>query len=145
MSIIGNLSKTFTIATMNPPDSSEKIEGLKKFSNVELPADYLEFIGEASEIEIKVKGKIYIRFWDTQGCIEMNEAYKIQEHLIPETLAIGDNGGCGTLFYMDGKEGFGIYQVHLSDLDIDEAVKISSSLRELLLNDIGVEKLLDLY
>ncbi|PGS17291.1 1,3-beta-glucan synthase regulator, partial [Bacillus cereus] len=42
----------------------------------------------------------------------------------------------------NGKEGFGLYMVDFGDLDIEEAIKISPSLKLLLMDGVGVEKLL---
>lgn len=55
-----------------------------------------------------------------------------------KSLVIGDDGGDTALIYLDGKDGCGLYKVGFGDLNINEAVKISSSLRDLLVNNTGI-------
>ena len=92
-------------------------------------------------VEINVNDQMYIRIWGASDCIEMNEAYKVQNYLL-YSLAIGDDEGGKVLLYANGKEGFGLYMVDFGDLDIEEAIKISPSLKLLLTDGVGVEKLL---
>jgi len=140
MSILENLSDKYSIDAFMPASSEQDIRQLCDKSSVEIPDEYLEVIREKSEIEICVSGRMYIRIWGADGCIEMNEAYNIQKYL-PNSLAFGDDEGGGALIYMSGKEGFGMYLCRFADLDIDEAIKISPSLRELLVWNVGIDKL----
>ena len=86
---------------------------------------------------------MYIRIWGASDCIEMNEAYKVQNYLL-HSLAIGDDEGGGALIYLQGKDGFGIYYNSFGNLDMEDAVKIAPSLTELLVNNVGVNILLDI-
>ena len=149
MSVLKNINAIFSIyGKCSPsPATFEELEQLKNFSSIELPKDYEDFVLEGTEIEMKIKSAVhngYIRFWNVKGCFSMNEGYKIQDWLLPKSLAIADNGGCGILLYMDGADGFGIYFSRLSNLDIEETVKISSSISELLIHAVGVDRLLEL-
>ena len=69
----------------------------------------------------------------------MNESYEIQDY-IPNSLAVGDDEGGNALIYFEGAEGFGLYIVGFGDLDPEEAVKVASSLNDLLIQDTGIEK-----
>ncbi|HDR4901658.1 TPA: SMI1/KNR4 family protein [Bacillus cereus] len=141
MSILENLNAIFTLETQEPPATKETIQELQGFSSIDVPSDYLEIIQHCTEVEINVNNEIYIRIWSPAGCIEMNEAHNIQKY-IPNSLAIGDDEGGKVLLYANGKEGFGLYVVDFGDLDIEEAIKISPSLKLLLMDEVGVEKLL---
>lgn len=46
--------------------------------------------------------------------------------------------------YLSGKEGFGLYYCRMADLDINEAVKISNGLSDLLVNGEGIDVLNDI-
>lgn len=51
----------------------------------------------------------------------------------------------GALIYLQGKDGFGIYYNSFGNLDMEDAVKIAPSLTELLVNNVGVNILLDIW
>lgn len=143
MNILENISSVYTIAASQSPSNGEEIKALHKISTIDVPTEYIELIQLASEIEFNVSNQMYIRIWGALGCIEMNEAYDVQKYL-PNSLAIGDDEGGGALIYLQGKDGFGIYYNRFTDLDMEEAVKIASSLTELLVNNVGVNILLDI-
>ncbi|HDR6310635.1 TPA: SMI1/KNR4 family protein [Bacillus cereus] len=141
MSILENLNAVFILETQEPPATKETIQELQGFSSIDVPSDYLEIIQHCTDAEINVNNEIYIRIWSPEGCIEMNEAHNIQKY-IPNSLAIGDDEGGKVLLYANGNEGFGLYMVDFGDLHIEEAIKISPSLKLLLMDGVGVEKLL---
>jgi len=132
----------YTIDARKPPSKTEEVKELKDFSTIVIPTEYIEIIQLASDIELNVSDQMHLRIWGACGCVEMNEAYEVQKYL-PNSLAIGDDEGGGVLIYLQGKDGFGIYYNRLADLDIEEAVKIAPSLTELLVNNVGVNILLD--
>lgn len=103
--------------------------------------EYIEIVRQVTNVEINVCNEMYIRIWDPTDCIEMNEAYYIQKY-IPYSLAIGDDEGGKVLIYASGKEGFGVYLVDLGNLDIQDSIKLTVSLKLLLKNGIGIDKLL---
>ncbi|PGZ94951.1 1,3-beta-glucan synthase regulator [Bacillus pseudomycoides] len=141
MSILENLNAIFTLETQEPPATEETVQELQNFSSIDVPSDYLEIIQHCTNAEINVNNEIYIRIWSPSDCMEMNEAHNIQKY-IPNSLAIGDDEGEKVLLYANGKDGFGLYTVDFGDLDIEEAIKISPSLKSLLVDGIGVEELL---
>ena len=143
MAILDKISNIFSVDEIESPATLEEIEMLQKFSKIDIPLDFIELMSLGTEIEIKVKNEMYVRFWRPSGCIDMNEAYEVQKYF-PKSLAIGDDEGGGALIYMLGKDGFGIYYSRFSDLDIEEAVKITSSLTEFLVENEGVDILLNL-
>ncbi|ARC84678.1 hypothetical protein U732_3080 [Clostridium argentinense CDC 2741] len=140
MSILKQLSNRFSLDVVKEAAAKEDIELLKIKSSIEIPEEYIEIVKENIELEICVDGEVYIRIWGPKGCNELNEAYNIQKYL-PESLAIGDDEGGGALMYLYGNEEFGIYLCRFGDLDIDEAIKISPSLKELLINNVGIDVL----
>lgn len=143
MNILDNISSVYTIDARKPPSKEEEIKELQDFSTIDIPTDYIEIIQQASDIEFNINNQMYIRIWGALGCIEMNEAYEVQKYL-PNSLAIGDDEGGGVLIYLQGKDGFGIYYNRFADLDIEEAVKVAPTLTELLINNIGVDILLEI-
>jgi len=143
MNILDNISSMYSIEAKQIPSKEEEIKELQDFSIIDVPIEYIDIIRVASEIEINIGNKMYIRIWGASGCIEMNEAYEIQKYL-PNSIAIGDDEGGGALIYLQGKDGFGIYYNRFADLDIEEAVKIAPSLTELLVKNVGVNILINL-
>jgi len=139
--IIKNLSSNFSIDAKEAPATEEAISELKKFSPIAVPDEYMQLMRQSAELEIKVRHKRYIRIWSPRGCMEMNAAYRIQS-CIPDSIAIGDDEGGNALLYCNGNKGFGLYSVSFGDLDICEATFIASALYDLLVNNIGIEKLL---
>jgi len=138
MSILSKMSGLFKVATYNTKSSDVEIDELLQFSQIDIPVEFIQIIKEKTELEIQVDDKKYIRIWGASGCIEMNTAYCIQKY-IPNSLAIGDDECCNILLYAYGYEGFGVYMVSLSDLDIEEMVFIADSLEDFLVNEKGVE------
>jgi hypothetical protein len=144
MSILDKVSNMFSVDVKQPPATEEEIVQLQNFSQIDVPIEYLELVREATEVEIKVKEEMYIRIWSPSGCIEMNEVYYVQKYL-PKSLAIGDDEGGGALIYLEGNDGFGVYLCRFADLDINEAVKIAPSLKDLLINNIGIDIVMSGY
>ncbi len=138
MSILKKLSSNYKVDASKPASNEQEIDNLIEFSNIEIPKDFLELIRDLTEIEINVDGKKYIRIWGASGCIEMNDAYNIQEN-IPSSLAIADDEGGNALIYTTGKKGFGLYVIAFNDLDVDELQYVANSLSDLLLNNIGID------
>lgn len=103
--------------------------------------EYIEIVRQVTNVEINVCNEIYIRIWGPTDCIEMNESYYIQKY-IPYSLAIGDDESGKVLIYATGIEGFGVYLVDLGNLDMQDSIKLTESLKLLLKNRIGIEKLL---
>lgn len=143
MNILHNISAMYTVDTKEPPSKEKEIKALQHFSVIDVPTEYIEMIQLASNVEINVNDQMYIRIWGASDCIEMNEAYKVQNYLL-HSLAIGDDEGGGALIYLQSKDGFGIYYNSFGNLDMEDAVKIAPSLTELLVNNVGVNILLDI-
>ncbi|WP_377887532.1 SMI1/KNR4 family protein [Alkalihalobacillus sp. R86527] len=141
MSILNNLSDSFNIDSSQIPSTEEEINKLKEFCTINVPLDYIELIREATEIEMNVDNKMYIRIWGALGSIEMNEAYNIQQY-IPASLAVGDDEGGRALIYLNGKSGYGLYLIGFGDLDIEGAEYVAPSLEELLTRNYGINQLM---
>lgn len=137
MSILKELSNKYRIDASKPASSNKEIEKLVKFSDINIPEDFLEVIRELTDVEINVNGERYIRIWGADGCIDMNEAYSIQDN-IPNSLAIADDECGNALIYTTGEQGFGIYVIAFNDLDIDELQYVAGSLSELLKDNVGI-------
>lgn len=144
MNIFEEMSSNFLVEVKEPPASQEDISRLQNFSSITIPKDYEVMSKIATELEINVKNEMYIRIWGPSDCIEMNEAHNIQKY-IPDSLAIGDDEGGNVLIYMNGKYGFGLYMVGFGNLDSEDAVLIAPSLRDLLVNNTGIDVVMSGY
>lgn len=146
MEVLSNISKEFTIYSYDVGSSLEDIEMLNNTFSINIPLDYIEIISKKSDLFIGINKADYMELtiWGAKDCIYNNNAYFIQKY-IPNSMAIGANGGDSVLFYADGYNGFGIYAVEFGNLDIEDAKYITPSLTELLLNNIGLEELINSY
>lgn len=144
MDIISKLTNSYKLVANKKASSDTDIELLKDFSKIQVPEDYVCLIEQMSEIELTVCKNRYIRIWGAIGCIEMNSAYKIQ-YWIPDSLAIGDDGNCNILIYANGNKGFGLYVVSLDDMETDEMVFISNTLSDLLIYNIGLKTIQNIW
>lgn len=61
----------------------------------------------------------------------MNEGYEVQNH-IPESLAIGDNEGCGMVTLLPNASQPGLYLIGMSHIDMAGATYLARNLTELL-------------
>ncbi|MDD4049356.1 MAG: SMI1/KNR4 family protein [Clostridia bacterium] len=138
MSILNKLSAKFRVDVKAKASTIDEIRALQAFSDINIPNEYLEIIKEGSEFEINVDNEKYIRIWGATGCVEMNEAYSIQEY-IPKSLAIADDEGGNALIYVIVDNSLKLCKVAFNDLDVDELQEISSSLEDLLVNEVGIE------
>ncbi|WP_300383443.1 SMI1/KNR4 family protein [Clostridium sp.] len=138
MSLLNRLSSNYRIDASKSASNDEEVKNLIGFSKIKIPEDFLKVIRELTEIEINVDEKKYIRIWGADGCIEMNDAYNIQEN-IPNSLAIADDEGGNALIYTTGEKGFGLYVIAFNDLDVDELQYVASSLSDLMINNVGID------
>jgi hypothetical protein len=130
------LDASFLVLAKGPAADAAQIASVRqRFATV--PREYLELAVEATEIELQHKGGQYIRIWGPKGCIEMDEGYGIGQR-IPGAIPIGDDGGGQVIFYLDGKQGFGLYHVGYGNLDCGAAVYVARSLADLLTRSIGI-------
>lgn len=135
--MLDRLSPQFRLLAKSLPASEDQIRLLQsRFAPV--PAQFIELIREATEIEIQHESGIYLRFWGPLGCIEMDEAYGVSGRMAG-AFPIGDDGGGRVILYLDGKKGSGLYTVGYGDLDADDAIYVASSLGELLVEAKGIE------
>lgn len=137
MSILNKMSKVFELVASETKSSDLEIDELIRFSNIDIPREYLDIIKDRTEAEILVNKVKYIRLWGAKGCIEMNDAYHIQQY-IPDSLAIGDDECGNALLYTEGNYGFGVYIVSFGNLGIDEMVYIADSLETFFVNGEGI-------
>lgn len=133
--MLSKLHENFKILHSGYGAKPEDIEALKKeFPHI--PAEYVRLVLEATDVEMKWNEEQYIRIWGPRDCIEMDEGYEFSQY-IGGAIAIGDNGGA--LVYMDGKKGWGLYQIGYGAIDRDESIWIAPSLSALLLEGQGIE------
>ncbi len=139
--MINKLHRQIKILNIGPSSKLSSIDSISKDINIKIPQDYILFLQYKNDFEFSI-GDVYIRIWGADGCIELNEAYNVSKQL-PNSLAIGDDGGGGLIMYLFGLEGFGLYYCRMADLDINEAVKISNGLLDLLVNGEGIDILIN--
>jgi len=132
--MLNDIARSFQLLAKGPAAENAEIESLRQYFG-SVPAEYLEMVSEATEVELQHERGQYIRIWGPKGCVEMNEGYGIRNR-IPDAFPIGDDGGGQVLFYADGNKGFGLYHVGYGNLERGDAKWIASSLREFLTNDV---------
>ena len=103
-----------------------------------IPQEYVELVGDATEIEIGWRGGQYLRVWGPEGCAEMDEGYGFSER-IEGAIPVGDNGGGGALVYLEGTRGWGLYLVGYGDIERSAARWIAASLSDLLGKGEGID------
>lgn len=130
------LSSWHTLAS-GPPAGATDVRSVQEYSGA-VPADYLELVKEATEIELRHASGQYMRIWGPAGCIEMDEGYSIRRQ-IPGALPIGDDGGGRVILHQSGKQGFGLYHVGYGNLDGDDAIWIAANLTDFLTRCVGIE------
>ncbi len=134
--MLDRLNSQFRLLAAQPFDTTDLSTLRNRFRRI--PQEYIELIQEATEIEVQHKNGTYLRFWGPTGCVDMDEGYEISRR-IEGAFPIGDDGGGRVIFYMLGKNGFGLYVVGFGDLDADDATWIAASLSELLVEAKGIE------
>jgi hypothetical protein len=137
VSILDILDRRFRVAASESPATKPDIRSLVDVSAIPIPMDYLDVVQHGTNIEIAVDGSSYIRVWGPLTCVELNREYEIQKYL-PASLAVGDNEG-GKALVIVGGEQRGLYLVDLGDIDIESATFVAPTLRELLVNGIGID------
>lgn len=147
MGVISRLHKDFKLEQYDTLSEIERIKGeekLLKFAEsigFEVPKEYVEIAGESKGLEIHIGDNVYIRVWDAEWCVEMNEAYNIPE-FSPNSLAVGDDEGGNCLIYLEGIKGNGLYLSGYGDLGAEGAEYVSKTLEDLLVRGEGVEKII---
>ena len=136
MSLLDRLDSRLVVASQAGPAQGPSVTALKA-QHSSVPAEYLELIAVATEIEFEAAGN-YLRVWGPEGVLEMDEAYGISSE-IPGAIPIGDDGGGSALVYMEGLKGEGVYFVRYGDLERDEASWVAPSLEALLCKGEGLD------
>lgn len=83
----------FQIDGFKPAATVTEIDTLREAAApipIPIPSDYLDVIAEMTDVDLLANGKKHPRIWGPMRCVEMHEAYEIQNH-IPLSLAAGDN------------------------------------------------------
>ena len=139
---IDNLHSEMKLEVTNPGSTEEEVNHLiSHFNAISIPVEYIKFISKISDAEILINNESYIRIWGGRGCIEMNDSYNIQKY-IPGALAIGDDEGGEVIFYAQGNHGYGLYLVGFGNLNVNDAIFISDSLKSLLIRGQGIDVLI---
>lgn len=137
--MLSDLHQSITVLAKEPKADADAIARLKnKFPTV--PGEYTTLVEEVTELEVQHANGQYFRIWGPDGCIDQDEGYEISQQL-HGAIPIGDDGGGHVILYMDGHNGFGLYHVGYGDLDSEDAIWITSRLRELLCENKGIESL----
>jgi len=95
MSLLSRLHPRLKMVDPEPPDSEESIQELVDCSPIDIPQDFIDVMREASneQFAVMVPGEAlpcYFSIWGADYCLEMNEAYQVENQL-GEALAIGTN------------------------------------------------------
>ena len=138
MDFLSEIKSKYEIFVHGEISSIDSINDLKTFSPVAIPQEYFDIIENSEEIEFIIKDWKQITIWNANSCIEINRAYNIQKY-ISQSISICDVGHDNILLYANGKKGFGLYIAAFNNLDIDEMMYISKSLKDFILKEIGID------
>ncbi len=114
------------------PATETAIQQLVKGAGVELPNDYLDFLGKSDggEGELGVKPG-WIKLWPAKEVIAANQDYCVAEFL-PGFFAFGTSGG-GEMFAFDFRQPktMSVVVVPFVPMEAVDAVRVSRSFSEL--------------
>ena len=134
--LIDRIHSRFRVDVKGPGASDEDIRTLRLEAARTVPDEYVEFVREATDVEILVDGSGYIRIWPPAFCVEMTDAHDLHQY-VPGSLPIGDDEGGSILLYLSGPNGEGLYLLGLGDLDPEEAWFVAPSLTDFLVGGVG--------
>jgi hypothetical protein len=136
--MLDNIDSSFAILAKGRPATKEQIDAAANhFGN--LPQEFIEMVGDATDVEIQHQNGQYIRIWGPVTCVEMDQANEICKY-IPGAIPIGDDGGGHVIFYANGGSGHGLYYVGFGNLGLEDAVWVAATLGELLTKAVGIDK-----
>jgi hypothetical protein len=135
--MLESLNINYRILARQPGVNNAQVVELKN-SFPSIPAEYLQLIGEVTELELEYTTGQYIRIWGPEGCFEMDSGYDISKY-IPGAIPIGDDGGGRVIFYLQDKKPPGLYHVGYGNLDANDAVYLAPNLTALLRDAIGID------
>lgn len=138
------LNKKLKVYLKEGAEDVDKLREYSRIKGIKVPEDYLQIVSLNSKIYINVDDELYLGVWGAEECVEMNEAFNIQEY-VTNGIAVADNGGGGCLIYMEGNKGYGVYQLGFGNLFPEEGVYIAHSLRDILVKGLGVHTLKENY
>lgn len=148
MNILKNINKKLVFAEDEIFAGGENdIEEVIRLSPVALPEDYIEFLKQISgedsygpEFEVEDEG-VSIWIWSANMALEKLEELNqpINHEFLNNAWLFGNDLGDLVYFFGTGKDGFGLYRTSEGCLDIENAVKISDTLTEFLVNGVGID------
>ncbi|MEZ6046987.1 MAG: hypothetical protein R3C11_15680 [Planctomycetaceae bacterium] len=138
--LLDNLHSRIRLVNFAPSSSPEEIKKMKSVSPIEIPDDYLSLITMGTNFEFQIDQKSCFRIWGAEGCLEMNEAYHIQENL-GDAWAIGDDEGSSALIYVLKNDERGLYLSGFGWLDPEDITFTARSLTDIVTLGAGLDVL----
>jgi len=123
--------------------TEEDIQALKKYSSIELPEDYLNFLREIMGVAFVIDDYPTFEFWLVADILNQKTDYPFLEKNLPNSLVIGTDLGDFLFLYGHGREGFGLYCVENSCAKYENAKKIAKTLTEFLVDGVGFDGCFD--
>ncbi len=127
------------ILAASPPASEADIQ-LARARYGELPADYVELVRYATQLEMLFDDEQYLRVWGPLGTIDQDDGYSISKR-IRGAIPFGDDGGGRFLFFGVGDRGQGVYLCGYGSIAQEDAIWIATSLSELLTDPASIDRL----
>lgn len=131
MKTVDEVLKKYDWPTRTTSDKSDLLD-IEREIGFELPDDYKDFLLRHGGHETQI-GEEYVKLWDKNDLISLNQDYKIFENL-PGTIGIGDNGAgefIGIEIRNDG--GLRVVLIPFIDLDKQYHIEIGKSFTDFLL------------
>lgn len=124
--------------------TSEDIQDLINFSKIELPDDYVKFLGEVMGVAFVIDDYPTFEFLNVRDILQQDINYPFLKTKLPNILVIGTDLGDYLLFYGYGQEGFGIYACEAGSLSYENSTKISDTITDFIVDGVGFDRLCDL-
>lgn len=131
MNTTDEILKKYDWPTRTTSDNTDLLDIERKIG-FELPDDYKDFLLRHGGHETQI-GEEYIKLWDKDDLLSLNQDYKIFENL-PGTIGIGDNGA-GEFIGIEKVDGDGLRVVLSPSIDLDRQyhIEIGRSFTDFLL------------
>lgn len=137
--MVFSFSERIVVLAKEPPANEAQLSDLRS-TYPSLPSEYVELMKVGTEIEVEFENGRYLRVWGPTGCLEMDDAYMISAY-IDGAIPVGDDGGGHAIYYHTGQAGWGLYCSEYGDLDPDSSIWIAPTLKALLGDHVGAERL----
>jgi hypothetical protein len=114
----------------NEPASATSLDSLVHSCRIQLPKDYLEFLGYSDGAAGTFPSGNHVILWRAERLVERNEAYEVEAYA-PGIFIFGSSGG-GEAYGFDTRSSMSVVQVPFVGMDLNEVEPVAPSFTEFL-------------